>query len=36
MSWGSVDKDLAAERLAEAVHAQLLMILTDVEQVYPT
>ncbi|MEM0467033.1 MAG: carbamate kinase [Candidatus Thermoplasmatota archaeon] len=29
-----VDKDLAAERLAEAVNAELLMILTDVEQVY--
>ncbi len=29
-----VDKDLAAERLAEAVDAELLMILTDVEQVY--
>lgn len=29
-----VDKDLAAERLAEAVGAQVLLILTDVEQVY--
>jgi carbamate kinase len=29
-----VDKDLAAERLAEAVHAQVLLILTDVEKVY--
>jgi carbamate kinase len=29
-----VDKDLAAERLAEAVHAEMLMILTDVEKVY--
>jgi len=29
-----VDKDLAAERLAEAVGAQLLLILTDVEMVY--
>ncbi|HVQ01031.1 MAG TPA: carbamate kinase [Candidatus Thermoplasmatota archaeon] len=29
-----VDKDLAAERLAEAVRAQLLLILTDVEKVY--
>jgi len=28
-----VDKDLAAERLAEAVNAQVLLILTDVEQV---
>ena len=29
-----VDKDLAAERLAEAVHADVLLILTDVERVY--
>jgi carbamate kinase len=29
-----VDKDLAAERLAEAIDADLLLILTDVEQVY--
>ena len=29
-----VDKDLAAERLAEAVGAELLLILTDVEHVY--
>jgi carbamate kinase len=29
-----VDKDLAAERLAEAVGAQVLLILTDVEKVY--
>jgi carbamate kinase len=29
-----VDKDLAAERLAEAIHAQVLLILTDVEKVY--
>jgi carbamate kinase len=29
-----VDKDLAAERLAEAVQAQVLLILTDVEKVY--
>ena len=29
-----VDKDLAAERLAEAVEAELLLILTDVERVY--
>jgi carbamate kinase len=29
-----VDKDLAAERLAEAVGAQTLLILTDVEKVY--
>jgi carbamate kinase len=29
-----VDKDLAAERLAEAIDAELLLILTDVEQVY--
>jgi carbamate kinase len=29
-----VDKDLAAERLAEAVDAQTLLILTDVEKVY--
>lgn len=29
-----VDKDLAAERLAEAVGAQLLLILTDVEKVF--
>ncbi len=39
-SWGLdgleavVDKDLAAERLAEAVHAELLMILTDIDRVY--
>ena len=31
---GVVDKDLAAERLAEAVGADLLLILTDVERVY--
>jgi carbamate kinase len=29
-----VDKDLAAERLAEAIDAQMLLILTDVEKVY--
>jgi len=29
-----VDKDLAAERLAEALNADVLMILTDVEKVY--
>ncbi len=29
-----IDKDLAAERLAEAVEAELLLILTDVEKVY--
>lgn len=29
-----VDKDLAAERLAEAVDADVLLILTDVERVY--
>jgi carbamate kinase len=29
-----VDKDLAAERLAEAVHAEVLLILTDVEKVF--
>jgi carbamate kinase len=29
-----VDKDLAAERLAEAIDAQVLLILTDVEHVY--
>ena len=29
-----VDKDLAAERLAEAVDAEMLLILTDVDQVY--
>ena len=29
-----VDKDLAAERLAEAIDAQVLLILTDVEKVY--
>jgi carbamate kinase len=29
-----VDKDLASERLAEAVDAEVLLILTDVEQVY--
>jgi carbamate kinase len=29
-----VDKDLAAERLAEAVDADVLLILTDVEHVY--
>lgn len=28
-----IDKDLAAERLAEGINAQVLMILTDVEQV---
>jgi len=29
-----VDKDLAAERLAEAVSAELLVILTDIDKVY--
>lgn len=29
-----VDKDLAAERLAEAIQADVLLILTDVEKVY--
>lgn len=29
-----IDKDLAAERLAEAIQAELLMILTDVDKVY--
>ena len=29
-----IDKDLAAERLAEAINANLLLILTDVEKVY--
>jgi carbamate kinase len=29
-----VDKDLSAERLAEAVNAELLLILTDVDKVY--
>ena len=29
-----IDKDLAAERLAEAVDAELLLILTDVEHVF--
>ena len=29
-----VDKDLAAERLAEAIHADVLLILTDVEKIY--
>lgn len=29
-----IDKDLAAERLAEAIEAELLLILTDVEKVY--
>jgi carbamate kinase len=29
-----VDKDLAAERLAEAVSAELLVILTDIDRVY--
>jgi carbamate kinase len=29
-----IDKDLAAERLAEAVEAELLLILTDVDKVY--
>ncbi len=29
-----VDKDLAAERLAEAVSAKLLVILTDIDRVY--
>lgn len=29
-----VDKDLASERLAEAIHADLLLILTNVEKVY--
>ncbi len=31
---GVIDKDLAGEKLAEAVGADLLMILTDVEKVY--
>ena len=30
---GVIDKDLAAEKLAEAVHADMLMILTDVPKV---
>jgi len=29
-----IDKDLASERLAESIHADLLMILTNVEKVY--
>jgi len=29
-----IDKDLAAERLAEAVEAEVLLTLTDVEKVY--
>ncbi len=29
-----IDKDLASERLAEAINAELLLILTDVEKVY--
>ncbi len=29
-----IDKDLTAERLAEAIEAELLMILTDVDKVY--
>jgi carbamate kinase len=29
-----IDKDLASERLAEAIDADLLLILTDVEKVY--
>ena len=29
-----IDKDLASERLAESIHAELLMILTNVEKVY--
>ncbi len=29
-----IDKDLASERLAEAINAQLLLILTNVEKVY--
>jgi carbamate kinase len=29
-----IDKDLASERLAEAIDAELLLILTDVEKVY--
>ena len=29
-----IDKDLAAERIAEAVDAQLLLILTNIEKVY--
>ena len=29
-----IDKDLAAERVAEAIGAQLLLILTNVEKVY--
>jgi len=29
-----IDKDLAAERIAEAIDAQLLLILTNVEKVY--
>ena len=29
-----IDKDLASERLAEAINAELLLILTDVDKVY--
>ncbi|KYK20606.1 carbamate kinase [Thermoplasmatales archaeon SG8-52-4] len=29
-----IDKDLASERLAEAINAELLLILTDVDRVY--
>lgn len=29
-----IDKDLASERLAEAIHAELLLILTNVEKVF--
>jgi len=29
-----IDKDLASERLAEAIGAELLLILTDVDKVY--
>jgi carbamate kinase len=29
-----IDKDLASERLAEAINAQLLLILTNVEKVF--
>ncbi len=31
---GVIDKDLASERIAEAINAELLMILTNVEYVY--
>jgi carbamate kinase len=29
-----IDKDLASERLAEAINAELMLILTNVEKVY--